>query len=182
MNDNIAQPASTDAVALKWGIITALVTVILSTVMLMFMTDSMMTFWVFSIVLLAVPIILYGIGAAQQRKALGGYIELKEAFRAVFIMILINVVVSTIYGYIYKEFIDPEYIDRLRTAMTNFIDNAKIPKDKADEMYQQFDQKMSQQSSLKATFMNILIQIIVYSIFGFIIAAIVKKKRPVAGQ
>lgn len=182
MSNDIAQQASRNTIPIRWGVIIALVTVILSTIMLMFMTDNMMTFWVFSIVLLAVPVVLYGIGAAQQRKAIGGYIEFKEAFRAVFIMILINVVISTIYGFIYKEFIDPEYIDRLRTAMTNFIANANMPQERADEMYQQFDEKMAQQSSVSATFMNILIQIIVYSIFGFIIAAIVKKKRPEQGQ
>ena len=182
MNDNIAQPANKDAAALKWSIITSLVCIILITLVYMFLAEKFMIFFIAYLAVLAVPIVFYGIAAAQQRQLMGGFIEMKEVFRAIFIVIIISTVVINIYNYVYTTVIDPEYIDRVKNGMLSFADKVKMDKKQTDEMLSNFDKQISQQSSIKSRFLGILTQIIVYSIFGFIIAAIVKKKRPVMGQ
>ncbi len=184
MSNRNEHPENVDinAIPIKWGIITTLVSVILFTLVYMFMIDNLIMFGITSIAIMAVPIVFFGIAAAQQRKAFGGFIELKDAFRAIFIVIVISSVVYNLYTIAYTEFIDPQYMDKIKNSMLTFADKTNMEQSQLDKMLSDFDSKTEQQGAMGARFLGILIQIIVYSIFGFIIAAIVKKKRPELGQ
>lgn len=179
MTNDTQQPKETStSIPVKWGVISAIVMVFLMTCLYLFMTDNFIVFGVTSVIVMLVPIIFFSLAASQQKKMLGGYIEFKNAFRAVFIAIVLTVVIYNVYDLIYTNFIDPDYADRLKVSMSNFIDKADIPDDQADQMLSDFEEKMDEKNTAKSRLVGPLTQIIIYSIFGFIIAAIVKKKKP----
>ena len=181
MTENTTIAANSNAIAIRWGIIIAVISCILFTAMNMFVIGNFIAYMGFGIVIFFVQMIMYGIAGTQQKKAMGGYMTFKEAFRTIFIAILISVTIMTIYSFIYTRFIDPGLADKISDSSLKFSEKMGVPQDKLDEIAKQSKEKAAEQAKLSSKFLGYLIQIIVYSIFGFIVAAIVKKNKPEPG-
>jgi hypothetical protein len=150
----------------------------MTTVQHMFFVSSYglyMTFWVLSFV---VSLVFYCLAGIQQRKAMGGYINFKDAFSAIFIVILISSVISTVYGYIYFHFIDPDVMDKLKETTLTFMEKVGAPSDSIDDAALEFDERVADSNKVGPMILSYFKGLILYSIFGFICAAIVKKKKP----
>lgn len=166
-------------IPVTWGVVTGIISILLFTVYSMFLMESL-GFWGSTIIGIAsfvVVMLLLTYMGFQQRKAMGGYITFKEAFQAVFIGILIMTIMSQLYSIIYTNLIDPEYYDRVREMSTNFA--ITLGGDEAGDLAaEQADKQLEQQKSISGQFLSLAGTIILYSLFGFIIAAVVKRKKP----
>lgn len=165
------------AIPLRWGLIIGIISVFTFTIYSMFLMQNMgmmggTIFGVFSFLLM---MILLGVMGTQQRKAMGGYITLREAFSAIFLSILIVVLISQAYSFIYTNWIDPEYYEKMKEMSMQFTYKlgGEEAVEKAEESYMQQNPR-----SFKTIFMGIAGSLVMYSLFGFIVAAIVKRKKP----
>lgn len=179
MNDTANTNFNKFAIPLRWGIVAGIASILMFTVYSMFLMGSM-AFWgstVFGSTSFVVCLVLIGVMASQQRKAMGGYITFKEAFQGIFVSILIMVVLSQIYSAIYTNFIDPAYFEKVKAMSTEFA--AQIGgKEAGDMAAERAEQQLESQRGLAGQILGLAGSIILYSIFGFIIAAIVKKEKP----
>lgn len=170
------------SIPVKWGLIIGIVSCVLATVNFMFVLNSYMAFLAVSFLIYIATVIFYGVAGAQQRKAMGGYITFKDAFQAIFIVILISSIITTIYGIVYTKFIDPSVIDRIKEGTLGFMEKTNVPVEKIDEAAEDFDKRTV--DSLKPG--NILFSfaksLVVSSLLGFICALIVKKQKPVFAE
>jgi hypothetical protein len=175
------EPFNRYSIPVKWGIIWGVLSCVLMTVQFMFFSDSyiVLTAGWFMTFLLGVGV--YLITGFQQRKAMGGYITLKDAFQPIFIVILISSVISSIYGLIYFRYIDPDAMERMSTTVLNFMEKVDAPQESIDSAAEGFEQGAEDAKSVGKMALNFLKGIIISSIFGFIAAAIVKKKKPEFG-
>lgn len=163
---------------LKIGTLIVVLKIILSTVQYQFFAGDWLMLMVISAIsfLMGVGLLIY-LGILQ-RKALGGYIDIKQGFQALFIPILMIVLISNVWDIIYIEYIAPDTMDKIKEASLAAAERMGAPEASMD----QINQKFEEQESLKRDIPNLALgyfkQIIGYSIVGFIIAAAIAKKKP----
>mgnify|MGYP001255543027 CR=1 FL=1 len=179
MSNTEAAPFNRFSVPVKWGILVGVISIILTTVNFLFIIEYYPVFLVVSSLIYIISIVLYGVAGAQQRKAMGGYIDLKEAFQAIFIVILISSIISTIYGIVYVKLIDPSVMDVIKSNTLAFMERMNVPEEKLDQTAADFDREVAQGFKPGRLLYSFARQLVVQSIFGFICALIVRKKRPV---
>ncbi len=157
--------------ALIYLVITAAVNIVISNMILFYSLKTAGFFLYF---------IIIGIFAARIRKANGGYIEFKDIFGAVFIILVIAGLISFIFNYIYMLYIDPHYMDKIRQSTITFMEKFKTPGDKMDEALKKFDEQVAESKTFHfgRNLMNYLQGLLFDCLFGLIVCAIVKKKRP----
>lgn len=178
MDTPVETPIKKNDIPIKFGIITGLAMVILLTVRYAFFSENFIMFWASVLLSNIFYIILFYIAANQQRKAFGGTISLQQAFSAIFIVILISVIISYIYNYIYFTYIDTGIIDRITNTGLAFAEEMGAPQEKLDEMAEQAAKQIADGTSIGKQLISLSQEMIGYSIFGIICAAIVKRKNP----
>ena len=126
-------------------------------------------------------IIIVGILAvAYSKKALGGFITFKEAFTSYVITIAIGLLISVMVGYLIFNVIDPGVKGQL-TDMTiektvETLERFDVPQENIDESIEKIraQDSFSVVNQVKSYF----IMVAIYSLFGLLIAMILKQKDP----
>lgn len=173
------QPFRRFDIPVKMGILIGVAAAILSTANYMFLLPAnYIAFLVFTFVIYIVCVLLYGVTGAQQRKAIGGYIDIKGAFQAIFIAILISSIISALWGFIYAKYIDPELMDKIKAGTLGMMERMRAPQDKIDEAATNFDKQIKESAGVGNILYAFAKGLIVQSIFGFICAAIVRRNPP----
>ena len=175
-----SEPFNRFSIPVRFGIIWGVLSCILTTVQHMFFIDSYGLYLTFFFLMFAIGIVFYCIAGIQQRRTMGGYINFKDAFQAIFVVILISSVIASIYSFIYFKWIDPDVIDKLKEQTLASMEKWGAPTESIDEAAEEFD-KNKDATSIGTLVLNFCKGIVVSSIFGFICAAIVKKKKPEFG-
>lgn len=165
-------------IPIKMGLLIALMKIILSTVQYQFFLTSWGMTMAITVLSFILGALLLGVTGNMQRKAMGGYITIKEAFQCIFVAILIIVVLNSLYDFIYIKYIDPDMILKIKESSMGFAEKMGAPQESLDKMEKQFDEQSAEKTDLNKQFVGFLSQIVMYSIVGIIIAAIVKKNKP----
>jgi uncharacterized membrane protein (DUF106 family) len=180
------EPVSKYAIAIRYGLMTGFVLMFITTIGFLYLLKY--SFIVFSIVSFisyivpVIPVIFYYLAAKRQQALLGGFISLKDAFQVVFISILIAVAIFTIYGLIYNKYIDPENTTRMKEAALTFFEEMKMPQEQLDAQMKNIEEQTKDSTSFSKLSYSVSQSIILHSIFGFIVALIVSRKKPAAQQ
>lgn len=165
-------------IPLKWGLIIGIVGCILTTLNFTVIIKNYTLFLVFSFITFVVNLVLLYITGLQQRKAMGGFINVKQAFRAIFFAILISTLITTIYGVVYTKVIDPDVFTKVKEGTLAFMERMKVPQEKIDEQMAKFDEQQKDSMKPGKLLFSYATSLVLYSIFGFICALIVKRKKP----
>lgn len=164
--------------ALKTGLLIAVVKILLSTVQYQFFAENMGATYAISLLSFIIGLILlYSLGL-RQRKAMGGYIELKQVFQALFVSILIFVTLNFLYDLLYTQVIDPTLTDRIQESSMNFAEKMGAPQETLDKMAEEFEKQQTKSLEFGTISLSFFSLIVWYSIIGFIFAAIIKKRKP----
>lgn len=164
-------------IPVKMGLLIGLLSIVLSVINYMFLLPkSYIAFMVLTAVTFIAMIILYGVTGARQRKAMGGFITLKEAFSAIFVAILISSIISTVWGIIYAKMIDPNVVDKVKVGTLEFMQNMHAPQEKMDETAATLDKQFAESMKPGILLYSYAKSLVVLSIFGFIAAFIVRRK------
>jgi len=188
METNTSSPSQTTpgkksaAVGVKWGFIIGLVGCVITTLSFMvILPRSYATFLVMTFVSFVLTLVLLGFAAAEQRRAQGGFISLKEAFRVIFIAILIVVALNTAYGVLYAKVIDPDSVVRTKEATLSFMERMGTPQSQLDKQAADFDADAAKSTSPARLLMSAGVSVVFYSLFGLLVALIVRRKPPLMG-
>ncbi len=179
-------PVSKYAIAIRYGLMAGFVLMFITTIGFLYLLKF--SFIAFSIVsflsyiIPIIPVIFYYLAAKRQQGLLGGFIALKDAFQVVFISILIAVAIFTIYGLIYNKYIDPESTTRMKESALTFFEEMKMPQEQLDAQMKNIEEQTKDSTSFSKLSYSVAQSIILHSIFGFIVALIVSRKKPVAQQ
>lgn len=169
-----------NAIPVRWGIIISIVSILIFTIVSMFLMESLgvMASTITGIVSFIIVMVMLGMMATQQKKAMGGYITFRQAFQAIFLSILIIVVISQVYTFIYLKWIDPTYTERMMEMAANMTSNLTGSEEAADQVRAQTEAEAAKQFTFSRQAMGFAMSLIVYSLFGFVVAAIVKRNKP----
>ncbi len=169
--------ADRNKLALKYGLILAAISIVLSTIASMTVNVSAVYYGIFTIVNFVLFVIVLGLLAKSVRKANGGYIEFKEMFGAVFVILLVASVLGYIYHYIYTSYIDPDFNQKIIDATKEQMSKFAAGSDELEEALDKIDSE--EVKAPKFSILEMLQSLLFNSLFGLIVAAIVKKAKPV---
>jgi len=169
--------ASRYRVGIRFGIITALLYAVLLFVRYRFFASNPVSFGLFAAVSYILILLLYLYTGMTRKKELGGYGEMKEIFQSIFISILITEGAYLIFNFIYLKYIDPSFWEKFRTTSLAYLEKMRLPEDQIDQQmksYKNVDDQMKPFGLLQGYGYGVIID----SVFGFIFAFILRKKRP----
>ena len=123
----------------KWGIIIGFV---YSVLLLMRYTTGatnpvMLGLWAFFGYLLVLILLL--VSGFQLRKKNGGFIEIKEAFKILFLCVLIFELFYAIFNLIYLKYVNPNFFHSLRDSTEALLIKSNQPQEKIDDILDKMD-------------------------------------------
>ena len=163
---------STARIALKWGLVTAILIIIYTVIFYMaalFKTPALS--WI-GFLLLLVGIFM----ALREFKSLnGGYMSFSEGLGLGTLMCAVTGFIASIFSYVYTNFIDTTILQQMNDLQRNEMEARGLSSE-------QIDQAMEMIAKFATPSISFLIGILLYVIFGFIFSliasAIVKNSKP----
>jgi c-di-AMP phosphodiesterase-like protein len=150
------------------------------TVLIYAVNLDLFTEWWLGIILFLVALGMGTYSAIQVRRQQEGLLSFKEAFSAYFITIAVGSLISSIIGIVIFTFVDPEaaqYLNEQILILTKeTMESFGAPKEVIQEAMVEAEKKdnFSVMAQLQSYFWRLLF----YSIFGLIVALIVKRNNP----
>ena len=112
---------------------------------------------------------------SHRDQELGGYISIGRAFLVGLIASVITTLMANVFSYIYVEFIDPSYLDKMIEGMEEMIVGFDMP----EEMLEGMMEETRNQFKLSTIFTSGLIYATaVNAVISIICAAVMKKEVP----
>jgi len=169
-------------IAGKYGIIGGLVLIIFSIVMNIFVmkgitgnfvTDSMITL-ILSIAVLVIIVILAVKAVREWRNANEGVINFNHAFTSALLTLVIIAFINSIYSYTYNNFIDPDYVEKVKIMQIDKLEEMDIS-DEQKEIAIERIEKNTKEFTVSRAVKSFGAQILGSALVALIIAAAIKK-------
>ncbi len=138
--------------------------------------DLMVNMWYGIFILLA--ILVFGIISVSKTKGfLEGFISFKQSFTAYFLTVLIGLAISTVVSYIIFNIVDPEAANLLKEKSIEvsiaFMEGFGAPAEAIAEAVEEMEKQ--NQYSIGSLAKSLAWLLVIYSIIGLIVAAVMKK-------
>jgi Protein of unknown function (DUF4199) len=169
-------PVSPYSVGLRFGLITALVYIVLLFCRYNFFAGNPLSFGLFTIVSYLVILTLYFFAGKARKTQQGGFGSFKEIFQTILITIVIAELAFVIFTFFYLRYVDPHFFENFKSNTLTYLEKAGLKEDQIDDQMKKFkdmDDQMSPLNLLKGLGSWIVID----SIFGLIFAAILRKNK-----
>lgn len=165
----------------KWGGIGAAVVIIYSLIMYVIDSSLLVNTWV-GLLGLVVLIVVLVKGVQEVRTAQGGYISLSEALFTAFLIYVIASFVNTIFNYALFNWIDPNLPILLKekaiSTTVEMMQKFGGSEEDINKVLEQMDNDMDL-ASASTMFWNFLKGSAFGFVIAFIVALVLKKKRPI---
>jgi hypothetical protein len=169
---------SKNAIPVKFGLFIGFGMMFFTTLNNLYWINNFLLYSVMNFVILIGGLIGIVLSGLQQRKAMGGYITIKEAFSALFITSVIATFINAVYGYIYASTIDPNLVDKIKAGSIELMERMKAPEEAIDQAMEAMEAKTKDSLKISKVLFAYAQSLIGYGIVNFIIAAIIKKNKP----
>lgn len=168
----------------KWGLIIGAVYGALVFIRYYFGSGNMLGFGLLTYLGFPVALILLFISGRQLRTANGGYIEMRDVFKSMFISVLIFEAIYMLVTFIYLKYIEPTFFDKLIDSTENLMIAAKRPQKEIDDIVNNFKetQEQTKQAGIFDLLKTYLFSVSITGVFAFLFAFIIKRKPPVYKQ
>jgi hypothetical protein len=162
---------------LKWGLIISVVYCLFIFLRYKLGATNPIYFAGFAILGYIIVLILLFITGNTRKKALGGYIELKDAFQTMFVAVVIFEFVYAIFNFLYLKFIDPNFFETFRTSTEEWMLKNGMAQSDIDSKLENMDVDSAKKMSGASLIVSYLSNLAVSGVFALIIALIIRKKR-----
>lgn len=120
-------PASTVAIGLRFGLFIAAINIVVD-----FLTRlSGISVLIYSIVAggLALVVGVTGVIVAHRafKQANGGLMSYGQGVQIAAVALLLSGVLSSLFNYVYVQYVDPEFVDRMVAQMNDFMERNNVP-------------------------------------------------------
>ncbi|GAA3913470.1 DUF4199 family protein [Chitinophaga oryziterrae] len=166
---------------IKWGLIAGAVAILVNIIVWQLSHELFFSF-VLGMILLAVFVIFSVFAGLQQKRALGGFIDFKQALKPVFLTFVIGGLMAVICTYVFYNFVDPTIPDQAKQHAVATADRtlhwAHMPEDDIDK---QLDEIRKQDYHMPATgiILTYFSLVIRYFVLAAIVSVCIRKKRTV---
>lgn len=112
------------------------------------------------------------------RKKNGGYLEVKEAFKVLFLAVLIYEMCYSVFSFIYLKYVDPNFFMAFRDNMVALMKQSGQPQAKIDEISKGVDVNAGRDMNIFDMLKGYLVGISVSGIIALITSLALRKKSP----
>ena len=145
---NNEQTVNSGALGVRWGLIIGVVYALLVFLRYYLGSGNILSFSLLTYVGFPIVLILLFLCGRQARINNGGHIEMREAFKTMFIAVLIFEVFYMLVTFVYLKYIDPAFFEKLRESTENLMIQAKTPQKDIDNMLGNLDQVQAQSKQI----------------------------------
>lgn len=183
---NNDQTVNSGSHGVRWGLIIGAVYALLVFLRYGFGANNFLMFGIITFVgFFAVMGLLFYSGK-KLRDDNGGWIEMREAFKSMFISVLIFELFFMVMTLVYLKYIDPNFFEKLRDSTETIMIAAKAPQADIDKALENLDQAQTQAQYSKINVLDFL-KTYLYTVgltglFALLFAFILKRKPPVFNQ
>ena len=163
---------------LKWGLIIGIIYCVLLWLRYSLGESNPVVFGLWMTISFIVVLVLLFVSGVQLRKKAGGYIDLKETFKILFLSVLIFELMYAIFNFIYLKYVNPDFFVRFKAASEAMLEAAKQPQEEIDRTLKNIDVDAARNMNIFDFMKSYLFSIAVTGIFAFLIALIVKRNPP----
>ncbi len=163
-------------VGLRFGLITGSIYAVLLILRYHYFASSPVQFGISAFASYIIILIMYSFTGIARKKELGGYGELKDIFQSIFITILITELVYIIFTLVYLKYVDPAFWENLKKSSVLYFQSLKLSNEEIAQRTKEF-KDVDQETSPLGLVRGYGYSVVIDSIFGLIIASILKKKR-----
>jgi hypothetical protein len=172
--ENNVPTKSPSEIAIRYGLIGGAVSIIYS--LLIFITDLIASggigFSLFNFAFSIFLMVLFGVFAIQERrKNQGGYISLGEGFVVALGAMVLSVAISSLFSYIYIQFIDPGMVDKIVRSSAKMMQKFNMPPEEMEKQLAELPKRFE----LQGQFIGFVINSVFGAILSLICAASMKK-------
>lgn len=161
LNEN---SVSMQPVIVKWGLISAIVSIIFQLISSLIGFGSMA--FVLTLLNLGISIYLLIMAVRVDRdEQLGGYASFKRVFLLTFAIIMISTIITQVFSYVYMNFINPSAADAALESAKAIMEKFNMPEERMDKALEEAS------ANIKSP-MNIVKTSLWAAVIGAIIAAI----------
>lgn len=166
--------------AIKWGLISAAISVIyylVAQLMGFAVPTSMGEIALQFVVGIVITVAIAYFAIKSHRDELGGFISFKRAFLVSFVALIISILISNGFSYIYVNFIDPDSLEAALEGTEKMLSNMGLDEDQIEQAM------IDTRASMKPTTMvrnGVIGGLFFAAIFGAIMGAIMKAERPMS--
>lgn len=170
--ENNSTSVTPTSVALRYGLLVGLVSIIFSFTLFVTQADQSPIRWLGLVILIGGMVMAHN----AYKQANGGFMDYSEGLGIGAFMSVISGILSTAFSFVYMKFVDPEYMSRIMETT-----RAKMEA-KGNMSDEQIDQAMGMAQKFSTGGWMILFGILGSLLFGFLIAlavsAITKNTKP----
>jgi hypothetical protein len=165
----------------KWGIIIGIIYCLFLFLRFYIGANNAGIFGLITVVGFIVVVILLFFCGRSFRKKSGGYLEMKDAFKTMFVAVLILEFFYAVFTHIYLRYIDPSFFDKFRVSTEMLLSAAKQSQPETDKILKSIDEWAAQSKSLGIfdLLKTYLYNVAITGLFALIFSLILKKKKPV---
>ncbi len=161
---------------LKWGLIISVVYCIFLFLRYEMGESNPLIFSGLAFVGYVIILVLMLVSGFQIRKQLGGYIELQQAFKAIFIAVLIFELAYAIFNFIYLKYINPDFFLHLRDSTERMLTEAGQSQSEIDKVLNSIDVDAPRKMGVFDVLKSYLVGVAITGALAFLMALIIKKK------
>jgi len=165
--------------ASNYGLILGGIFAVIMALLYSFSLESLTKWWL-GILLFLVALAFGIVSVAKSKSILGGFISFKEAFTSYFITIVIGLGISVLTSILIFNLVDPgaaEYLNEQVLEITrSMMERFGAPEAEIDKALAEMEGKNNY--SVGNQLQSFVFQLIFYSVFGLLIALIMKRKDP----
>lgn len=131
------------------------------------------------------PLILAVLFTFQLRKKVGGYWSFKQAVIAVFSMLFVASLISSISGFIFEKYVEPDMRERYMRNIANnsieYMEKSGANAEQIDDQLEKIDEQIENtgEANISNTLRGLAISTIVVFVIALLFGALFKKERPV---
>ncbi len=164
----------------KWGLIIGFIYCLLLWVRFSTGTSNPVIFTLWTVAGYILVLILLLVSGFRLRKMNGGYIELKEIFKVLFLSVLIFEFFYEVFTFFYLKYINPDFFQKLRDATEVLLQKTTKSQDEIDKMLKNIDPDTGKNLNLFDVMKSYLFYIAISGLCAFIFSLIIQKKREIS--
>jgi TM2 domain-containing membrane protein YozV len=134
------QKVSPIAVAVRFGLLVAVITILIDFVVRI-SNVSFMIYGAVSVVL-ALVVSVVGVVFAHRafRRGNEGVMSYGQGVVIAAVMLLISGVIASVFNYVYVNYVDPEFVDHMKEGLTAFMERSRVPDEQIAQSVAKFEE------------------------------------------